>query len=56
MAAQGRFGKYGDHKRKNSLRKNRILKTRLQKSSVGRDHPDGLRISKASRKDDKDLS
>jgi hypothetical protein len=55
MAAQGRFGKYGDHKRKNGLRKNRILKTRLQKSSVRWNPLDGSRTSKASRKD-KDLS
>jgi hypothetical protein len=34
MGAQGRFGKYGDHKRKSGLRKNRVLKSRLQKISL----------------------
>jgi hypothetical protein len=37
MAARGRFGKYGDHKRKSGLRKNRILKNRLQKSRRTKD-------------------
>lgn len=34
MGAQGRFGKYGDHKRKSGLRKNRVLKSRFQKISL----------------------
>jgi hypothetical protein len=41
MAAQGRFGKYGDHKRKSGLRKNRALKTRLQKTRPKNDNARG---------------
>ena len=38
MAAQGRFGKYGDHKRKSGLRKTRALKNRLQKARPNKDN------------------
>jgi hypothetical protein len=34
MAAQGRFGKYGDHKRKSGLRKNRVFQNRLQNACI----------------------
>jgi hypothetical protein len=52
MAAQGRFGKYGDHKRKSGLRKNRVLKTRLQKTSIRWEPSNTARTRRAFKKDD----